>query len=217
MTAGIAHEVNNPLGSILLYSELLLGGDMPDRFRKDLKTIHNEARRATRIMNDLLTYSRRVKPQMRRINLHKTLRKVLGMRQYQHSTQNITQVASLPDEPLYVKGDPAQLVQVFMNLILNAEEALRKSGGGSITVTARADRDWAKISVADNGTGIPEEILGQIFYPFFTTKPAGDGTGLGLSTCYGIVTGHNGLIKAENNEMGGATFTVELPLAEVRG
>lgn len=216
MTAGIAHEVNNPLSSVLLYSELLLASDVPTPIKKDLKVIHDEAKRATRIMTELLTYSRRVEPRMRRLNLHSVLKKVLDMRRYQERVRNITVATNLLDGPLYVKGDSAQLTQVFMNLLLNAEEALRESNGGNIAITTQRDGEGAKISVADDGTGIPQENLKRVFNPFFTTKQVGEGTGLGLSVCYGIVTGHGGLIHAENNKMGGATFTVELPLAEIR-
>ena len=149
---------------------------------------------------------------MRRLNLHKILTNVLEMRRYEERVQNINVSANLLDAPLYVKGDSSQLTQVFMNLILNAEEALRKSRDGNIIVTTQIDGEWIKVSNADNGTGIPQENLSQVFLPLFTTKKVGEGTGLGLSTCYGIITAHGGLIRAENNEMGGATFTVELPL-----
>jgi two-component system NtrC family sensor kinase len=213
MTAGIAHEVNNPLGSILLYSELLMAGDTPPQTKKDLKVIHEEAKRAARIMSDLLVYCRRGKSQMRRLDLHRTLKKLISMRQYPERVHNIDVQANLTEGPLHVKGDSTQLSQLFMNIMLNAEEALRQRGGGHIIITTSRDGEWAKVSVADDGTGIPPENLKQIFYPFFTTKRVGEGTGLGLSTCYGIVTEHNGLIHAENNEMGGATFIVELPLA----
>jgi PAS domain S-box-containing protein len=213
MTAGIAHEVNNPLGSILLYSELLLASDVPPQTKKDLKVIHDEAKRATKIMTDLLIYGRRTKPQVRRVNLNTIVRKVLEMRGYQHKVQNIQVTTQLTENPLYVKGDSPQLMQVFMNIILNAEDALREHKGGLIIVTTQAGSRWAKLTVADDGPGIPEAYINQIFYPFFTTKPVGEGTGLGLSICYGIVTAHNGLIRAENNSMGGATFIVELPLS----
>ncbi|GAF74868.1 unnamed protein product, partial [marine sediment metagenome] len=216
MTAGIAHEVNNPLGSILLYSELLMASDVPSRIKKDLRVIHDEAKRATRIMTALLTYGRRVKPQMHRLNLHVTLKKVLSMRRYEEKVHNITVSTNLRDGPLYVKGDSSQLAQLFMNLMLNAEEALGESNGGNIVVATQIDGKWAKVSIADDGIGIPQENLSQVFHPFFTTKPVGEGTGLGLSTCYGIVIGHKGLIYADNNEMGGATFTLELPLAQTR-
>jgi len=117
------------------------------------------------------------------------------------------------DGPLPVRGDSSQLTQVFMNLIVNAEEALTKSENKTIEVTSTIYGEWVKVSITDSGTGIPDENLNQVFYPFFTTKHEVKGTGLGLSTCYGIVTDHVGLINATNNQMGGATFTVELPLA----
>ncbi|MFB0559044.1 MAG: PAS domain S-box protein [Dehalococcoidales bacterium] len=217
MTAGIAHEVNNPLGSVLLYSELLMASDALPQTKKDLKVIHDEAKRAAKIITDLLTYGRRVKPQMHRLNLHRIIKKALAMRQYEERVQNITVSTNLLNGPLYVKGDSSQFMQVFMNLMLNAEEALREFNGGNIIITTQIDGEWAKVSIADDGTGIPQENLERVFYPFFTTKRIGEGTGLGLSTCYGIVTGHHGLIRAEHNDMGGATFTVELPLAQARG
>ncbi len=212
MTAGIAHEVNNPLGSILLYSELQIAGDIPAGVKKDLRIIHDEARRATKIMTDLLTYGHRVKSQMHRLDLRKIIKQVLDMRRYQQKMQSITVSLHFLDAPLYVKGDSSQLMQVFMNLIMNAEEAVKGRGSGNILVTTRKDGEWAKVSVSDDGVGIPEEHLKQVFYPFFTTKPVGEGSGLGLSTCYGIITSHNGMLRAENNEMGGATFIVELSL-----
>ncbi len=216
MTAGIVHEVNNPLASVLLYSEMLMTDDVSQQVRKDLKVIHDEARRAATIMSDLLAYSRRTELQVRRLNLHQLLKKVRDMRRYPQRVQNITVVTDFVEGPLYVRGDSSQLTQVFMNLILNAEEALKGTGGGNITITTRRNGEWAVVSIADDAVGIPQENLNQVFYPFFSTKEVGEGTGLGLSTCYGIVTGHKGLIRAENNDMGGATFTVELPLARSR-
>ena len=213
MTAGIAHEVNNPLGSVLLYSELLMTGDVPPQTRTDLKVIHDEAKRAARIMTDLLTYSRKVKYQVRRLDLHRILSKLLDMRRYTERVHNIAVSTDFAEGPLWVRGDSSQLKQLFMNLMLNAEEAVKESGSGYIKVTTLRDNEWVRIFVSDNGIGIPPENLRQIFYPFFTTRDVGEGTGLGLSTCYGIVTNHNGLIRAENNETGGATFIVELPLA----
>ena len=216
MTAGIAHEVNNPLGSILLYSELMMATDSPPEIKRDLKVIHEEAKRATKVMTDLLVYSRREKSSVRRLDLHKILGKMLEMRQYTEKIKNITATTRFKDSPLYVKGDASHLLQLFMNLMLNAEESLVEVGGGTITVSTCEEGDWAKVSVSDNGVGIPSENLNHVFYPFFTTKRIKNGTGLGLSTCYSIVTDHNGLIHAKNNSKGGATFTVELPLAGTR-
>ena len=216
MTAGIAHEVNNPLGSILLYSELLMAGNAQSQSKKDLKIIHDEAKRAARIMTDLLTYSRKSKSRIRQLDLHTILSKVLDIRKYEEKVRNITVSVRLMDGPLNIEGDPSQLMQVFMNLVLNAEEAIGRHNGGNIIISTHADQKWAKVSIADDGTGVLPEYLSQVFYPFFTTKEVGEGAGLGLSACYGIVTDHNGLIKANNNDMGGATFTVELPLANNR-
>jgi len=213
MTAGISHEVNNPLGSVLLYSELLLKSGVPRQTRKDLRIIHNEAKRAAKIMTDLLAYSRKLTLHMRRSNLHSILKKALDMRRYEEKVQNISVSTNRLDGPLYIRGDSSQLTQVFLNLLLNAEEALQEQKGGNIKVTTETDGEWAKVSIADDGPGIPEDKLSQVFHPFFTTKKVGEGTGLGLSTCYGIITAHNGLIRVENNDNGGATFTVEIPLA----
>ena len=212
MTAGIAHEVGNPIASIVLYSELVLKSNIPRQDRKDLRVIHNEAKRAGKLIRELLTYSRRTTPHMRRLDLHRIFKQVLKMRRYGETVQNITVSTNLLKGPLYIQGDASQLTQVFLNLVLNAEEALQEHKGGNIKVATQVDGEWAKVSIADDGTGIPAEHLSQVFHPFFSTKKVGKGTGLGLSTCYGIVTDHGGLIRAENNEMGGATFTVELPL-----
>ena len=213
MTAGIAHEVNNPLQSVLLYSDLLMAENIPTQSKNDLKVLRNEAKRAAHIMTDLLTYSRRAASQERRIDLHRVIGRVLSMRRYAQTVQNVTVTANLMDGSLPVRGDASQLTQVFMNLIVNAEEALTESENKTIVVTSAVYGEWVKVSITDSGIGIPAENLNQVFYPFFTTKHEVKGTGLGLSTCYGIVTDHGGLVYATNNQMGGATFTVELPLA----
>ena len=214
MTAGIAHEVNNPLGSILLYSEMLLQGKLSSQAKQDLRVIHDEARRAATVMADLLTYARSFKPALRLIDLRPVLRKASEMRRYQQSVNNIGLTMNLPAEPLYVKGSTQHLRQVFLNLLLNAESALQASGGGNIIIdTGQAER-WVRISIADDGPGIPDDKLTEVFYPFFSTRETGEGTGLGLTTSYGIVTGHHGLIHAENNSQGGATLVVELPAAD---
>ncbi len=211
--AGIAHEVSNPLSAIILYSELVEWSDLPSKMRGDLRVIRSEAKRAAKIMRELLAYSRKVEPLTRWLDVNRTIRKVLKMRCYQEQVRNIGITTNLANGALRVRGDAAQLTQVFMNLILNAEAALSEASNKSLIVTSEISNEWARISVADNGTGIPKEHLDQVFLPFFSTKPVGKGTGLGLSTCYGIVTAHKGRMRAENNDIGGATFIVELPLA----
>ncbi len=214
MTAGIAHEVNNPLGSVLLYSEMIMNGDVPSQIRQDLKVIHDEAKRAARIVTDLLTYARRSKPRATRLDLRRVVERVLHMRRYAQKVSNVEVTIDMPAEAVTIKGDSSQLAQLFMNLVLNAEEAIKDNNGGRIGIAVtQADRQWARVAISDDGSGIARENLSQVFYPFFTTKPIGEGTGLGLSTCYGIATDHHGLIRAENNDSGGATFIVDLPLA----
>jgi two-component system NtrC family sensor kinase len=212
MMAGIAHEVNNPLGIILLYSELLMKNDDTKQSHRDLKIIHGEAKRAVRILSALLTYTRRTNLQPRRVDLNRILRGTLRMRRYAHKIANIEDRLILPEDPLYVAGSVPQLTQVVTNIIWNAEEVLKRKNGGTIAVTAKVQRSRAIVTIADNGIGIRPEYLDKVFYPFFTTKEPGEGTGLGLSTCYGIVTALNGLISVENNEQGGASFVIELPL-----
>ena len=213
MTAGIAHEVNNPLAAILLYAELISRASLPQQVKKDLRVIREEAKRASDIMKDLLTYSRKAEPVTQPIDVHQILKKVIDMRRYQEQVRNVDIATDFCAGPLRVHGNTSQLTQLFMNLIVNAEEAVEQSEERKITVTTAADVEWARISVTDTGAGIPEENLSQVFIPFFSTKALGRGTGLGLSTCYGIATAHKGTIRAENNHGAGATFVVELPRA----
>lgn len=212
MTAGVAHEVGNPLASILLYSEVAMKGDVSRQTEKDLKAINNEARRAGKLMKDLLAYSRKLEPRKRRVNIHDVIEKVIELRFYQLKVRGIAVTADLFDGPLFVRGDSSQLTQVFINLMLNAEEAIRESEGSSICIATKVEGEWAVMSVSDDGPGVPEEYMDQIFLPFFTTKGIGEGTGLGLSTCYGIISAHDGLISCENDEKGRTAFTIKLPL-----
>ncbi len=213
MTAGIAHEVNNPLAAILLYSEMIDPATLPPAAKKDLRVIRGEAKRASGIVKDLLAYSHGTAPESRKTDISKTLVKVLDMRRYQQRVRNVDLTVEMAKAPIRIIGKAAQLTQLFMNLVVNAEEALEESDDKRIAVIAEVDGDKVKISIADSGTGIPEELMTQVFAPFFTTKPIGKGTGLGLSACHGIAAAHGGWIRAENNDMGGATFVVEFPLA----
>ncbi len=218
MTAGIAHEVNNPLSSILLYSELLMAGDVNPRMRKDLRLIHDEAERAARTMSELLNYARGIEAAVSRVDLNALVRKVLRVRSYQHGVQNVKVIRRLSKTPVYVLGDSNQLTQVVMNLVLNAEDSIDEMRGGSITIGTEAGNKWGRLTVSDTGKGIKEENLQKIFFPFFSTKTnaSRQRSGLGLSVCYGIVTRHQGFIRAENNNEGGSSFIVELPLAKAK-
>ncbi len=217
MTAGIAHEVNNPLAAILLYAELVNRAGLPQQVKKDLRVIRDEARRASAIMKDLLTYSRKAEPVTQPVDVHPILKKVIDMRRYQEQVRNVEIATDFSAGPLRVHGNSSQLTQLFMNLIVNAEEAVEQAEERKITVTTVADGEWARISVTDTGAGIPKKNLSQVFIPFFSTKTQGRGTGLGLSTCYGIATAHRGTIRAENNRGAGSTFIVELPRVQADG
>lgn len=214
MLTGIANEVNNPLGSILLYSELLMAGDLSPQTKEDLKVIHDEARRAARTMSDLLNYYRQEQPTVQRLDINCVLDDLFRTRCRADRARHINITLNLHDRPLTVEGDLSQLNQVFMHLMANAEEALTKTGGGSITVTTRREGGWVQVLFTDDGPGIPRPHMQRIFHPFFTTKQAVSGSGLGLSTCYNVITRHKGLIRAKNNETGGTTIIVELPLAD---
>ncbi|MBE0431499.1 MAG: PAS domain S-box protein, partial [Dehalococcoidia bacterium] len=213
LAAGTAHELNNPLTSVIGFSQLLMERDIPDDIREDLQLIYSEARRAAEVTKNLLTFARKHPPvkQANRINV--IVDDVLRLRAYEHRLNNIEVqkrfAAGLPD----IMVDYFQMQQVLLNLIINAEyfmiEANKK---GTLTIGAKKRNSSVVISVADDGPGIPEENLPQLFNPFFTTKTAGKGTGLGLSICHGIVTEHGGRIYARSQPGKGTTFFIELPI-----
>ncbi len=213
---GLAHRVNNPLGSMLLHSELLLSSDLAPQARRDLQVIHDEARRVTRLVTALLTCGRDGPLELRPLDLNRLARKALEMRRCTEKAQRVRARAHLHPGRLMVRGDAARLMEVLMNLLRNAEEALEDHGGGTITLTTTAEDDWARLSVSDDGPGIPPELRTRVFYPFFSTRDEEANPGLGLAICHRIVADHGGIISAGGNEHGGATITVELPVCRGR-
>lgn len=218
MAAGVAHELNNPLTGVVGYSELLLGREVPQDVQTDIEVIHRNAQRAITIVRSLLAFSRRQELNKQRLSINDTIRQVLEMRGYQLKVSNIevvTQLATgLPD----VLADAQQLEQVFLNIILNAEQAmLEVHNRGTLTIRTGVRGGMVRVVLSDDGPGIPAENLWRVFNPFFTTKEPGKGTGLGLSICHGIVAEHGGRIYAESKVGEGATFFVELPVAEAGG
>lgn len=213
MASGIAHEINNPLTGVIGYAQLLLQEDLPDNIRKDLETINDGAQRVANVIQRLLAFARQTKPQRTYVNINEVLATTLDLRGYHLQTSNIKITKHLaPDLPLTV-ADAGQLQQVFLNLIVNAETEMNLARGhGKLTVKTQRINDTIRISFNDNGGGISEENLERIFDPFFTTRQVGQGTGLGLSVCYGIVSEHGGRIFAESKPGKGATFIVELPI-----
>ena len=213
MLAGVAHELNNPLTAILGASELVRERPGVDEMtRKQLEMTHRQARRAARIVQNLLEFSRPASPQKKALDLNAVIERTLQL--HEHSLRrNAIEVDFHPCPGLpVVVGDASQLIQVFLNLLNNAEQAIREirpSGRIQIRLVREGSRVLA--AVEDDGAGIKPEVLPKLFDPFFTTKRPGGGTGLGLSICLSIVREHGGDIEAESLPRGGAAFTVSLP------
>jgi PAS domain S-box-containing protein len=214
MIGGVAHELNNPLTSILGVSELLQDSQTTDAARKQIAILQQQARRAAEIVHNLTYFSRPPAPGKMPVNLGEIVERTLNLHAYSLRKNSITvDFLREPGQP-YVQGDPHQLMQVFLNLILNAEQAIRESrdrGTLRIRLGNSGESVWA--SFHDDGPGIPADIVGSIFDPFYTTKRPGRGTGLGLSICKAVMKEHNGTIEAANAPGGGAVFTVTLKAA----
>ncbi len=214
LISGVAHELNNPLTGVLGFSQLVMGHpDCPEKVRRDLRRIHEQAQRCERIVHNLLSFARKHRPEKRLLGVNGVLDSALALLDYQLHVENIRVVRDLETELPKTMADYHQLQQVFLNLINNARQAMvLAKKGGQLVVRTRSQDGWVRIEIADDGPGIPEELLPRIFDPFFTTKPKGIGTGLGLSLCYGMVSEHGGRIRARSRAGQGATFVVELPV-----
>ncbi|HEY0997721.1 MAG TPA: PAS domain S-box protein [Gemmatimonadaceae bacterium] len=216
LVSGVAHELNNPLAGVIAFSQLLLAEEegAVDQ-RRAIETIHDEARRAAKIVSNLLTFARQHSPERRTTDLNQVVLDTLELRGYAMRVAGIELEPELDPALPLTWADPFQLQQVFLNLLGNAEQALRDHPGDRrVTLRTAQAGDRLHVIVTDTGPGIPPEYLGRIFDPFFTTKPVGEGTGLGLSISDGIVREHGGRILAENTAVGGARFVVELPLVD---
>lgn len=214
LVGGMAHEINNPLASILVNMELLVGEAKDPAQLESLQAIKLEADRAAQIVRNLLTYVRGQGSERAVIDLRDAVRGALALRRNQLLSQQIEVSADLPGDPVLVWGNTINLQQVLMNLLVNAEQAIRGSRGrGHVWLRLAAGEHLATIIVEDDGPGIPVEFISRIFDPFYTTKPEGEGTGLGLSVSAGIIADHNGKIAAAERPGGGARFVVELPLS----
>ncbi len=213
MIGGVAHELNNPLTSILGVSELLQDTETNETSRKQLAMLQQQARRAAEIVQNLTYFSRPPAPGKSPINLVEVVDRTLNLQAYALRKNNIT-VDFLKEGPVHALGDPHQLMQVFLNLMVNAEQAIRESREkGTLRIRMGRTGNSAWVSFHDDGPGIPKENLPSIFDPFYTTKRPGRGTGLGLSICKSVMKEHNGTVEAANAPDGGAVFTVTLPVA----
>ena len=213
LAAGIAHEMNNPLTSVIGFSELLMNRDVPDDMKEDLKVVYSEANRTAKIVNNLLTFSRKHPLEKHLVDINSIIDKTLELRAYEHKVNNIQVDIRFASDLPEVIADQFQLLQVFLNIIINAVYFMLKAHNkGILTVITEKEGDIIRASFTDDGPGISEEALSHLFDPFFTTKEVGKGTGLGLSICHGIMTEHGGKIYAESRLGKGATFFVELPI-----
>jgi signal transduction histidine kinase len=217
LTAGIAHELNNPINNIVLTAEAL---------KEDLSTldqgeaqdlIHDilvQSQRASEIVRNLLDFSRSEQPVSEPVNIVQILRDTLKLVQNQVVLSGVEVERDLPSDLPIIHGNPKTLQQVFLNLLINAIQAMRD--GGTLAVRARTENggQWLKVEVADTGIGIDPEDLPHIFEPFYTTKEVGRGTGLGLSVSYSIAQKHGGHIEVKSHKGEGSTFTVVLPVDE---
>jgi PAS domain S-box-containing protein len=214
LVSGVAHELNNPLAGIMAFAQLLESSTAvgPDD-RDAIEIIHKEAKRAAKIVSNLLLFARQRDPERASTDLNRVILDTLELRRYVLRTQQVEVVTELdPDLPL-VWADSFQLQQVVLNLLTNAEHALRSvDDNRRITLTTRRVESRVVASVTDTGAGIPRDALDHIFNPFFTTKAIGEGTGLGLSISDGIVRQHGGQITVKSTPGYGATFAIELPI-----
>lgn len=212
LSAGVAHEINNPLGLILGYTQLLMRRESkgPQAF-EDLKTIEKQTRNCKIIVEALLNFARKTKTQKIAININQTIKNIIAVIRHQFELDNVNLATKLDETIQPVTGDSEKLKQVFMNLLMNAKQAISESGDITIT-TFTLNHNRVSVTVEDNGSGIPADIINKIFDPFFTTKPTGLGTGLGLSVSYGIIKEHNGKISVQSKEGKGTTLKVELPV-----
>jgi signal transduction histidine kinase len=215
LASGVAHEINNPLTTILGLSQLMLSRpDVPAPIRERIALVADEASRAATIVQNLLMFARHYPPERRPCSLEEAVRRVIALKSYQLEQDKIQVALELgPTAPVW--ADENQLQQVLLNLVQNAHQAMaRQSGERTLTVRLRPRERHAAIEVLDTGPGIAPHLLSRIFDPFFTTKAPGEGSGLGLSVSYGIVGQHGGRLYAENRPEGGAMFVVELPAGE---
>jgi len=215
LAAGVAHEINNPLTGVLTFAHLLREKEnMDEQDQSDLNLIINETSRASEIVRGLLDFARERPTAKEPLDINDAVQRTVRLLGNQKAFQQINIVENLSDDLPRVDGDVNQLQQVLLNLSLNACEAM--PGGGTLLVSTSAEDGNVQVKVTDTGCGIKKEHLGEIFDPFFSTKPVGKGTGLGLSVSYGIVRQHGGELEVESEEGNGTTFRIVLPAAGSR-
>ena len=217
MAAGIAHEINNPLTGVLGFSQIMIAKEnIPEEIKDDLRMIAESSQRVADIVKRLLTFARQAKPVKSFVNLNDLIDNTLKLRDYVLKTANIEVVTHLDPNLPWSYVDPGQLQQVFLNLIVNAEQAMKETHGkGTLSISTETKEDVIRIVFRDDGPGITKENMIHVFEPFFTTKAPGEGTGLGLSLSRSIILEHDGKMNVESKPGHGAAFIIELPIIEV--
>lgn len=216
MAAGVAHELNSPLTGIVTFAHLMAKRIPPENAQdaEDLKVIIDQAERCSKIVRGLLGFSRKTASEKAHVDMNTLIENTLSMVRNQAKFYNITFDVRLDKSIPEVNADPNQIQQVFLNLLINAADAMEEKG--KITISSRMIEDGAdrfvELEFTDTGPGIPEEIRSKVFEPFFTTKPAGKGTGLGLAVSYGIIKKHEGQIFVKSEPGHGASFFIRLPV-----
>ncbi len=215
MAAGIAHEINNPLTSVIGYSELLMDNkSLPEELLGSLKIIYDGSQRVKDIVKRMLTFARQTDAVKTSVSVNELIENTLSLRSYVLRTANVRVNKNLsPAQPM-ITADPGQMHQVFLNLIVNAEYSMKQAHGkGVLSISTTANNGSVDITITDDGTGMSEEVRARLFNPFFTTKAEGEGTGLGLALSRAIILEHGGTIDVESQPGDGASFIIKLPLS----
>ena len=214
--SGVAHELNNPLATILSWAERLSArATLDGTVRNGLETILSESERAARIVRNLLTFARKRQTTRAMVDVNQVVRETLALRAYEQRVSNIAVIDALAAGLPQVFADGHQIQQVLLNLVINAEQAMLSANGRGVLVVRTwhdVNQESVVLEINDDGPGIADEVQSKIFDPFFTTKEVGKGTGLGLTVAYAIVQEHGGRIRLDSRQNAGASFRVELPV-----
>ncbi len=213
LAAGVAHELNEPIGNILGFAQLAKKTDrLAKSTKKDIEKIENASLQAREIIQKLLVFARQIPAEKRRVNLNEVVKDGLFFFNARCAKEGIELICNLAENLPEIIADPVQLNQVLVNLVVNSLQSI--SGGGTITVQTKLCENNVCLIVEDTGCGMDKDVLDKIFIPFFTTKDVGHGTGLGLPVVHGIVTAHSGAINVESKIGKGTRFEIRLPLKE---